>query len=118
MDQAELVIIVGLGNVGERYAATRHNLGFMVVDELASSLHAGKFSRRAEWQVDYLEHRTEDHKIILTKPTTMMNLSGQAVAQLVDFYKAEPQQVWVVHDEIDLPFGTLRLQEGGSSAGH
>ncbi len=118
MDQTEPLIIIGLGNVGANYGSTRHNLGFMVVDELAEQLHAGNFSTHSDWQVYYTEFRNEDRKIILAKPTTMMNLSGVAARALLHFYKVGTGQLWLIHDEIDLPFGTIRSQDGGSSAGH
>ena len=110
-------VIVGLGNVGDKYANTRHNLGFMVVDELARR-HGVKFSEKSSHQALIAETQLGDSKVILTKPTTMMNLSGQAVGKLAHFYKLEPTDIWVVHDELDLEFGQLRIREGSGSGGH
>lgn len=110
-------LIVGLGNIGIDFARNRHNLGFMVIDELAAH-HDLRFSEKKAWKVQITEAEIKGEKLILAKPTTMMNLSGRAVAQIAQFYKIQPVDVWVVHDELDLPWGTLRVRPGGSSAGH
>jgi len=110
-------LIVGLGNVGSQYARTRHNLGFMVVDELARR-HNLTFSEKRAWKSQVTEAEIKGEKVILARPTTMMNLSGEAIQQIARFYKTMPLDMWVIHDELDLPFGTLRVRPGGSSAGH
>lgn len=110
-------LIVGLGNTGDKYAGTRHNLGFMVVDELARR-HNLKFSEKSAHKARIAEGQIDGHKVVLAEPTTMMNLSGQAVSKLAHYYKLEPTDVWVVHDELDLEFGSLRIREGSGSAGH
>jgi PTH1 family peptidyl-tRNA hydrolase len=113
---AATALIVGLGNPGREYRESRHNVGFMLVDQLAEEL-AVKMTR--------VQHRAvigwgmlEEVRLILAKPQTYMNLSGNAVATLVRFYKIPLDRLIVVHDDIDLPFGFLRLRPGGGSAGH
>lgn len=108
--------IVGLGNPGGQYKDTRHNIGFMVVDKLARELGA----TGSLWQFDR-KHNAEIMKIgdvILVKPQTLMNASGMAVRSLMSFYKLKPADIWVVHDDLDLPLGKIRIRTGGASAGH
>src|SRR5918994_1533096 len=109
-------IVVGLGNPGREYAATRHNLGFMVVDELARRLAVSE--RRNRFRSDLVEVFDEGKKIVLLKPQTYMNLSGAAVREAVNWYKTPLDDVLVVVDDIDLPFGSLRLRARGGSGGH
>ena len=108
-------IIVGLGNPGDKYRETRHNIGFHVLDELASRWRSTPWKRRFEAEVS--EHRA-DGPVLLVKPQTYMNLSGVAVREAVKFFKADPQSVIVVHDDLDLPAGRLRIRERGGSGGH
>jgi PTH1 family peptidyl-tRNA hydrolase len=110
-------LIVGLGNPGKEYAGHRHNVGFAVVDELARRV-GGSFRAHKRARAVALEARSGDHRIVLVKPTTYMNESGQAVAPLCDFYKTGPERVIAVHDELDLPFGSMRLKSGGGDNGH
>jgi PTH1 family peptidyl-tRNA hydrolase len=112
-------LIVGLGNIGKEYQNTRHNLGFGVVDVLSITLGSSpdKFTKHGKAKADVLDLRHEQD-CILVKPTTYMNLSGQAVQALVQYFKIELDDVWVVHDEIDLEFGLMRVRKGGGSAGH
>lgn len=110
------VLIVGLGNPGKRYAETRHNLGFVVVDELARRLPAG--NRRERFQAEYLELERAGQRLIVAKPLTYMNNSGQAVAQLMRWYKIPSRRLLVIYDELDLAFGRIRLRASGSAAGH
>lgn len=112
---AEVYLIVGLGNPGPRYERTRHNIGFMTVERLAQK-HGLSFSK--------IEHRAQvasgtilGRRVILAKPQTFMNLSGDSIAPLARFYKIEPDHIIVVHDDLDLPLGTLRLRKSGSSGG-
>jgi PTH1 family peptidyl-tRNA hydrolase len=109
-------IIVGLGNPGREYAATRHNLGFMVVDEVARR-HAVS-ERRNRFRSDLLEVFANGEKIMLLKPRTYMNLSGSAVREAVTWYKTPLDDLLVVVDDIDLPFGSMRLRAKGGSGGH
>jgi PTH1 family peptidyl-tRNA hydrolase len=111
-------LIVGLGNPGEQYAATWHNAGWMALDSLAAKHGLGAFSSHKKSQSLVSKNQLAGQDIILAKPQTFMNKSGQAVAALVQFFKVNPEQVWLVHDEIDLPLGTLRIARGGSDAGH
>ena len=107
-------LVVGLGNPGEKYPLTRHNAGFMVIDEIVRHYVAGPhFNKKFEAIVYNL-----DQDNILIKPQTFMNLSGKAVNRLVNFYKIKPQDLLVVHDDIDLDFGEIKDQFGRGSAGH
>jgi PTH1 family peptidyl-tRNA hydrolase len=110
-------LVVGLGNIGSRYAHTRHNVGFMVVDHLASS-HSANWKLESKLHAEVTSYELNGDKVILAKPQTMMNLSGAAVGRLMQFYKVAPSDVWIVLDDVDVPFGRLRVRHGGSSGGH
>ena len=109
-------IIAGLGNIGKEYDKTRHNIGFMVADELAR-----RWNLEGSWRTDrnalFVEYRAPE-KVFLLKPTTYMNLSGNAVGPWAHFYNIAPEDVAVVHDDMDLPLGTIRIRKNGSSGGH
>jgi PTH1 family peptidyl-tRNA hydrolase len=109
-------VVVGLGNPGPRYAATRHNVGFAVIDALAESPRAGRFQSRFQAQVAELIE--DPHKVLLVKPETFMNLSGRCVRQIVDFYQVPVQDLLVVSDDINLPLGKLRARARGTHGGH
>lgn len=109
-------VVAGLGNPEPEYDRTRHNLGFLTVDELAARLDARL--KRSKHSALVGETRDGDTRLVLAKPLTYMNLSGRAVAQLMRFYKVEPADIIVIHDELDLPFGTVRVKLGGGTAGH
>lgn len=109
-------IVVGLGNPGREYAATRHNLGFMVVDEIARRLSAG--DRRVRFRAELTEAFDGGQKMILVKPQTYMNSSGSSVREATRWYKTPVEDVLVVADDIDLPFGTMRMRASGGSGGH
>ena len=109
-------LVVGLGNPGPRYAGNRHNAGFMVLDELAR--RAGGSFKAHRGRVDLIETHLAGQRAILSKPKTFMNLSGGPVASLRDFFKVPAEQIVVVYDELDLPYGTLRLKLGGGDNGH
>src|SRR4051812_29555510 len=109
-------VVVGLGTPGGRYAGTRHNVGFDVVDLLAESPRAGRFQSRFQAQVADLAE--DAGKVLLVKPETFMNLSGRAVRQLVDFYQVPLTDLLVVCDDINLPLGTLRARARGTPGGH
>ena len=109
-------LVVGLGNPGRDYAATRHNVGFMVVDELAR--RDGNVGFRRRFRADVGEGRYPGGKLILVKPQTYMNLSGNAVREAVNWYRVPREDILVVFDELDLPFGTIRLRPSGSAGGH
>lgn len=110
-------LIVGLGNTGAKYAHTRHNLGFMVLDHIAGHLKQD-FSDQPKFDSQLAQVEVHGETLVLAKPQTMMNLSGRAVQRLAQFYKVAPEDVWVIHDDIDLDFGKLRIRQGGSSGGH
>jgi PTH1 family peptidyl-tRNA hydrolase len=111
-------LIVGLGNIGSQYAATRHNLGFMVIDQLIKTAELPESKENTKFKALISEGMLGDEKVILAKPTTMMNLSGEAIGALQRFYKTAPEDIWIVHDDLDLVFGKLRVRLGGGSAGH
>ena len=115
--QADIRLIVGLGNPGAQYDDTRHNAGFWFVDEVAR--HAGA-TLRPEPRFHGLAARVmlEGHELWLLQPTTFMNRSGQAAAALARFYKISPEQTLIVHDEIDLPVGQIKLKYAGGHGGH
>lgn len=110
-----VTIIAGLGNPGAKYNGSRHNAGFMVIDALTSS---ASVQSRERFQAHILEIRSEDETIVFMKPLTFMNDSGNAVSQVVRWYKAEPDRVLIVYDDLDLPFGSIRLRARGSAGGH
>lgn len=109
-------LLVGLGNPGSQYDGTRHNIGFDCIDVLAGELGVTKANERFHGK--WAEAECEGVRIGLLKPMTFMNRSGQAVAEAVRFYKIPVTQILVVHDELDLPFGRLKLKAGGGLAGH
>jgi len=115
-DNPSPFLIAGLGNPGAEYRDTRHNVGFMALNHLADRLGV-KFSRY-EHKALVVKTEYENQRILLAKPQTYMNLSGQSVAALVRYYKVPLEGLLVAYDEIDLPFGALRLRPGGGSAGH
>jgi PTH1 family peptidyl-tRNA hydrolase len=115
-ESGTLKIVVGLGNPGSRYHGTRHNIGFEVVDLLAESVHGGRFQGRFKAQV--AELREGDGKVLLVKPETFMNLSGQSVRQFMDYYQVQPADLLVVCDDINLPLGKLRVRARGTHGGH
>jgi len=112
----EQVLLAGLGNPGPRYAGNRHNVGFMVLDELAARV-GGKFKAHKAG-ADVLEGRLAGRRVVLLKPRSFMNLSGGPVAGAAKFYKIDPSGIVVVHDELDVDFGALRLKLGGGDNGH
>jgi len=114
---ADLYLVAGLGNPGPEYERTRHNLGFLTADVLAERLGGARF-RRSKHQALVAEARDGDVRLVLAKPQTFMNESGRAVAALQRFFKLPIENIIVVHDELDLPFGVVRVKLGGGTAGH
>jgi PTH1 family peptidyl-tRNA hydrolase len=114
-------LVVGLGNPGKEYAGNRHNAGFMVADLLAGRLGV-RFSRHRKAVAEVAEGRLgvgiDAPRLVLAKPLTYMNLSGGPVAGLAQFYKVPVGQIVAIHDELDIPYGTLRLKVGGGEGGH
>jgi PTH1 family peptidyl-tRNA hydrolase len=111
-----MLLVVGLGNPGREYASHRHNVGFMAVDELASRLRADAF--REKFSGEWAKAELEGEPAIFLKPMTYMNESGRSVQPAAAFWKAAPSEIVVLHDELDLPFGEVRLKMGGGHAGH
>jgi PTH1 family peptidyl-tRNA hydrolase len=109
------LLVVGLGNPGREHARDRHNVGWMVVDELARR-HDGSF--RSKFSGRLAEVRHDGHKLALLKPETYMNLSGQSLSAAARFFKVAPESIAVVHDEVDLALGRLQVRLGGGLAGH
>jgi PTH1 family peptidyl-tRNA hydrolase len=109
------LLVVGLGNPGREYASTRHNVGFMVADEIASR-HGGAW--RSKFSGEVADVRLDGARLALLKPQTYMNESGRSVAAAAKFYKVDPEDLLAVHDEVDLELGRLQARLGGGLAGH
>jgi PTH1 family peptidyl-tRNA hydrolase len=113
----DLALVVGLGNPGPAYVGNRHNIGFLVLDELADRVGGGRFKSHKS-NADVLTGRLAGRPVVLAKPRSFMNLSGGPVAGLSRFYKVPPAGLVVVHDELDVPFDAVRLKLGGGDNGH
>lgn len=111
-----MLIFAGLGNPGAKYAGNRHNIGFMALDRIAADHGFGPW--KARFQGEAAEGRLGGEKVLLLKPATFMNLSGQSVGEAMRFYKLAPEDVTVFHDELDLAPGKVRVKQGGGHAGH
>lgn len=111
-----MYLIVGLGNPGQEYKATRHNIGFDVIDIISSKYNIEL--NRKKFKGIYGEGRINDEKVILLKPTTYMNLSGESIREIIDFYKISPENIIVAYDDISLHIGRLRVRAQGSAGGH
>jgi PTH1 family peptidyl-tRNA hydrolase len=109
-------LVVGLGNPGPEYAETRHNVGARVAELLADRV-GGRFSRHKA-QADVLEGRLAGRPVVLARPRTYMNVTGGPVAGLLRYYSVDPADLVVIHDDLDLPFGVVRLKRGGGEGGH
>jgi len=113
-----MYLLVGLGNPGKKYQSTRHNVGWFVIDRLAEELDT-VWKKKNGWSAEIAETRINDQKVILVKPQTFMNLSGDAVARARGFWrKVSFENIWVIHDDADLELGDIRIKQGGGSAGH
>ncbi len=108
--------IVGLGNPGLKYKKTRHNVGFRVIDKV-SAKHKVQ-SAKLKFNAELFKGEINAEKVILAKPQTFMNRSGEAVRAIANYYKIKTKDIWVIHDDIDLSLGTLRISQGSGSAGH
>ena len=111
-----MYVIVGLGNPGDKYARTRHNVGFDVVELLAGRL--GLSFNKLKCKAKLAEGRIGSERVVLAQPQTFMNLSGESVVELMNWYKAEPEHLIVVYDDVDLPEGRLRFRPSGSAGTH
>ncbi len=109
-------LIVGLGNPGGKYQYTRHNIGYMAIDNIISAQQDYKIKKKFN-SIIY-ETIIDKNKTILIKPETYMNNSGDAVSQIANFYKIDSKNILVLHDELDIPFGKIRIKSGGGNAGH
>ncbi|WP_280401663.1 aminoacyl-tRNA hydrolase [Nocardia carnea] len=117
MSDTAPALVVGLGNPGPEYERTRHNVGFLVADSLAQRV-GGRFTVHKKSGTDLLQARLDGRQVLIAKPRSFMNLSGRPVSALARFFSVPPTEVIVVHDELDLPFGTIRLKRGGGEGGH
>lgn len=111
-----MFIIVGLGNPGSEYNGTRHNIGFEVVDYIANKYNIN--INRVKFKGVYGEGFIEGKKVILLKPSTYMNLSGESIREIINFYKLSSEEIIVIYDDISLPVGKIRIREKGSAGGH
>lgn len=118
LGQNKSVLIVGLGNIGKEYDNTRHNVGFEAVDRFVKDHDFPGWVEKKDLKCHLTSHQLGETKVYVIKPTTFMNLSGEAVQAVLNFYKISPDNVVVVHDELDIPFGQIRTRIGGSAAGH
>lgn len=106
-------LIVGLGNIGEKYQLTRHNIGFLVIDEMTKNLNTSNINK-TNFKADVLKSGYN----LFAKPKTYMNNSGEAVVAIKDYYKIDIENIIVIHDDLDLPFGTVKFKTGGGHGGH
>jgi len=113
-----MFLIVGLGNPGKKFEKTRHNLGFRVVDEIAANFQFSIFNFQSIFNVKISKGEIANKKIILAKPQTFMNLSGKAVKKLISNIQNLTSKLWIIHDDIDIPLGEIRIVKNRSSAGH
>jgi len=115
-------LIIGLGNPGQQYEGTRHNLGFVVIDELRRHIADSKWQIEKKFKAEIIEtnytQSAISHKLILSRPLTYMNLSGLSVISLKNFYKVNPQDIIIIHDDLDLMLGKLKVRLGGGAGGH
>lgn len=109
-----MIAIIGLGNPGIKYNKTRHNIGFLVIKKFSQD----KLKLQKKFEAKTSSFIMNGQKIVLALPQTFMNNSGRAVSKITKYYKIKPADIWVVHDDIDLPLGTIRISQGSSSAGH
>lgn len=112
------LLLVGLGNIGNEYDGTRHNIGFACVDEFVKKNDLGGWTEKKDLKCHLVSGQLGEARILVIKPTTLMNLSGEAVLAVAQFYKIPPQLIIVAHDELDIDFGQIRTRIGGGSAGH
>ena len=111
-------LIVGLGNPGKEYQKSRHNIGFMVLDELAKSLESTSFKKEEKFKAEISSGVFKGTKYLLAKPLTFMNLSGESVIKISQFYKISPEDIVIIYDDLDLPLGQIRIRTSGSAGTH
>lgn len=108
--------LIGLGNIGKEYEYTRHNMGFMCIDKLAQDYNIS-FDKKLKKSI-YAETNIKGEKVLLVKPTTFMNLSGEAVVEIINWFKLSLEDICILYDDVDLPFGKIRYRESGSAGTH
>lgn len=108
-----MTLISGLGNPGTKYENNRHNIGFLVIDQIAKNLSLSLTEKS-----DFKSQFTKDNDTLYAKPLTYMNLSGEAISKIKSYYKVENDKIIIIHDDLDLPFGTIKFKVGGSHGGH
>jgi PTH1 family peptidyl-tRNA hydrolase len=118
LSQNKTVLVVGLGNPGKEYDGTRHNIGFACINAFVAANEFDAWVAKKDLKCHVASATLGDTRVIAIKPSTFMNLSGEAVQAVAHFYKIPADKIVVVHDELDIPFGQVRLRSGGSSAGH
>ncbi len=116
-DTNNIQLIAGLGNPGNEYEKTRHNAGFWFIDQLVSQYNL-TLKNESKFLGEVAKFNSPSGNIWLLKPTTFMNRSGQSIARLAQFYKIQPEQILIVHDDLDLPPGSVKLKQGGGHGGH
>lgn len=118
MEKSEKVVVVGLGNVGKEYEGSRHNAGFALVDELQKNWGTSEWKEEKSLKAFISKGEFNSKSVILVKPTTFMNLSGEAIVLVTNYYKIEPENLWICYDDLDLPLGKIRLRKDGSAGTH
>lgn len=116
--QTKTILLIGLGNIGKEYDGTRHNIGFDVLDHFAASNDFPAWTKKKDLKAEITAQNLGATRVILCKPTTFMNNSGEALQAVQHFYKLSAADTTIIHDEIDIPFGQIRLRTGGGPAGH
>ena len=110
--------IIALGNPGKNYEKTRHNAGFIILTALTESQHWGSFGLEKKFESEIIEISIRSEKIIIAKPKTFMNRSGEAVKKIMAFYKIPPEGITIIHDDLDIPLGQFKISNDSSAAGH
>ncbi len=118
LGSSQTLLVVGLGNIGSEYTNTRHNLGFLVLDKYQTTHDFSGWTNKKDLHCEIATGQIGSTRVILVKPTTFMNNSGEAVQKIQKFYQIYNTSTLVIHDELDIDFGTIRSRVGGSSAGH
>jgi len=118
MKSSSIKIIIGLGNPGLKYKKTWHNVGFIAVDEIRKKYDLGRFKKNRQLQAEITEGNVNGKKVVLAKPVTFMNNSGEAVQAVINFYKIALEDLVVIHDDIDMVLGKTRVAKDSSSGGH
>ena len=113
-----MILIVGLGNIGREYERTRHNFGFLAVDQFAQAHNFSSWKEEKKFFGSVCTGQIGSEKVILLKPNTYMNISGKSTGAVAHFYKIPPENIWIWHDDVDLPFSSIRVKKKGGTGGH